>query len=93
MQLAPRQVGRVVDLAKYLSKRGRQKESDAVFAEALKLAPNHPSVLFERANLLIREKRNLSEARDLLKRYLQAPLTPEDPPREEAERLLKQTGA
>lgn len=93
VELAPRQVGRVVDLAKYLSKRGRQKESDAVFAEALKLAPNHPSVLFERANLLIREKRNLSEARDLLKRYLQAPLTPQDPPREEAERLLKQTGA
>ena len=30
------------------------------------------------------------QAKDLLKRYLNSPLTPEDPPRADAEKLLKQ---
>jgi tetratricopeptide (TPR) repeat protein len=93
MELAPRQVGRVLDLAKFLAKRGRHKESDAVFEQAMKLAPQDPKVYFERASTLINSKRNLEEARSLLKKYLESPLTPDDPPRQEAEKLLKQTGA
>jgi len=89
-ELAPRQVGRIVDLAKNLSTHGKGKESDALFAQAEKIAPNEPRVIFERANYYIRTKRNLGTAKSLLERYLKTPLSVDDPPRGEAERLLKQ---
>lgn len=88
--MAPKSVGRAVDLAKFLSKQGRMEESEVIFAHAEKIAPNSPRVMFEKANAYVRAKRNLSEARQLLQRYLQSSLTPDDPPRAEAERLLKQ---
>jgi tetratricopeptide (TPR) repeat protein len=90
-ELAPRQVGRVVDLAKYVAKRGRIKESEALFDQAMQMAPNSPKVLFERADTYIRDRRNLDDARELLERYIRSPLTPNDPPRERAEALLKKT--
>jgi hypothetical protein len=37
--------------------------------------------------------RNLEQARRLLERYLRAPITPNDPPRSEAEALLRKIGA
>jgi tetratricopeptide (TPR) repeat protein len=92
-ELAPTQVGRLLDLAKLLSKQGRIKESEAEFAKAEKLFPNSPRVLYARAAAYIRAKRNLPEARQLLKRYLEAKLTPDDPTREEAEKLLRQAGS
>jgi Flp pilus assembly protein TadD len=88
-ELAPRQAGRIVDLAIYLAQHGRVKESDAMFAQAAKVAPNSPKVLFERADTYISEKRNLDDARQLLQRYLASQLTPDDPPRERAQELLK----
>lgn len=88
-ELAPDQVGRRIDLAKFLARRGRTAESDAVFEQAAKSAPGHPKLLFERAQVYVEGKRNPDEARDLLRRYLQADLTPDDPPRAEAERLLR----
>jgi len=88
--LAPRQVGRIIDLAKFLSRTGQHQESETIFAQAEKVAPNEPRLLFERANNYIRAKKNLDQARLLLERYLKSPLTPDDPPRAEAERLLKQ---
>ena len=90
MELAPRQVGRMLDLAKYLAKRGRYQESDAVFDRAEKLAPNAPKVLYARATTYVQQKRNLEKAKKLLVRYLESQLSPEDPPKEAAERLLKQ---
>lgn len=94
LELAPRQVGRVIDLAKYLSKRGRVQESEAVFAQAQKLAPNSPRLLFERAETYVRDGRNLEEARDLLRKYLSTSnLTPEDPPKSAARELLRKAGA
>jgi Flp pilus assembly protein TadD len=89
IELAPRQAGRVLDLAKYLANRGRLKESDAMFAQAFKIAPGSPKVLFERAATYISENRNLGDARQLLQRYLASQLTPDDPPRAQAEALLK----
>jgi tetratricopeptide (TPR) repeat protein len=89
VELAPRQVGRIVDLAVYLAQRGRMKESDAMFAQAAKVAPNSPKVLFSRADSYIREQRNLDDARQLLQRYMASELTPDDPPRERAQELLK----
>lgn len=93
LELAPRQVGRVLALARYLGLRGRAKESDALFEEAERIAPEAPKVLYERAQVYIRTGRNLDEARRLLRRYLSAPLTPGDPPRSGAEALLKKIGA
>lgn len=87
-ELAPRQVGRVIDLAQYLSKRGRVQESEAAFDNAARLAPDSPRVLFERASTYIRDNRNLRQARELLRKYLAFKLTVDDPPREKAEALL-----
>src|ERR1017187_7496094 len=84
-ELAPRQVGRSIDLAKYLSKLGRVQESEAAFAQAEKIAPDNPRILYERARTYIRDNRNLAQARELLKKYLNSPLTPNDPPRQDAE--------
>ncbi len=89
MELAPRQVGRVLDLAKYLAKHGRIQESEAAFDKAEKLAPNAPKVIFARANTYVEEKRNLEQAKSLLIQYLQSNLSPDDPPRQLAEKLLK----
>lgn len=93
IELAPRQVGRTIDLARYLSKLGRVDESEAAFAQAEKITPNNPRILYERASTYIRDNRNLTQARELLKRYLNSPLTPSDPPRYEAEQLLRKVGA
>ena len=90
MELAPRQVGRILDLAKFLARLGRVSESDQVFAQALKLAPNNPQVLYDRAALYIKQKRNLDQAAAMLERYLNSPLTPDNVPREKALELLKQ---
>jgi tetratricopeptide (TPR) repeat protein len=92
MAAAPKQVGRVIDLAKFLSKQGRVEESEQVFEAAEQIAPNSPKLLFQRAETYIKAGRNIDTARDLLKRYLAATLSPEDPPRLEAEKLLKQVG-
>ena len=92
LELAPRQAGRFVDLAKLLAMRGRTRESDALFAEAEQIAPDNPKLLFEHAETYIKEGRNLDEARRLLRRYLQAHLTPNDPPKSDAETLLRKIG-
>jgi Flp pilus assembly protein TadD len=89
MELAPRQVGRVLDLARYLARHGQYQESEAAFRQAEKLAPNSPKVLFARARTYVEEKRNLDEAKVLLKKYLESKLTPDDPSREEAQKLLR----
>jgi tetratricopeptide (TPR) repeat protein len=91
--LAPKQVGRFIDLAKYLAKRGRIQESEAVWEQASRISPDNPKVLFARAQTYVNEHRNLEEARELLQKFMKAPLTPNDPPRQEAENLLKKIGA
>jgi tetratricopeptide (TPR) repeat protein len=91
--VGPHEVGHLIALAKFLANQGRTRESDAVFEEAQKVSPNAPRVWFAKADVLIKEKRNLSEAKMLLEQYVQAPITPDDPPREQAFRLLKQAEA
>jgi len=90
MELAPHQVGRVLDLARYLAKHGRIAESEAAFDKAEQLAPNSPKVCYARAGVYIEQRRNLDRAKALLKKYIQSDLTPDDPPREKAEKLLKE---
>jgi tetratricopeptide (TPR) repeat protein len=88
--IAPQGIGHMIELAKLLAKEGRIRESDQVFAQAQKAAPNSPLVMFAYADVLIKQKRELDEAKSLLEKYLQSPITPDDPPREAAYRLLKQ---
>ena len=79
-------------LAKFLAKQGRYDESEKTFEKAMQMAPDSPKVLFVRAETWISTKRNTSQARELLKRYLASSnLTPDDPPRSEALKLLKKT--
>jgi len=92
MELAPAEPGRVVDLARFVAKRGRLEESDRLFAQAMKLAPGRPATAFAEARINIENHRNLEQARKLLQDYLRASLTPDDPTRQEAEKLLKRAG-
>jgi tetratricopeptide (TPR) repeat protein len=92
MELAPSEAGRVVDLARYLAKRGRLKESDLLFEQAGKMAPDQPRIAFAEASANIENHRGMERARALLESYLHASLTPDDPPRQEAEKLLRRAG-
>src|SRR5438552_817693 len=51
VEAAPMQVGRMVDLAKFLYKQGRVEESEQTFQAAEKLAPNQPRLLYQRAEM------------------------------------------
>ena len=90
--VAPHEVGHLVELARLLANQGKQRESDDVFLEAQTINPKAPGVWFARADVLIKQKRNLNEAKLLLEKYLHASITVDDPPKEEALRLLKQAG-
>ncbi len=89
MELSPNDPGRVVDVAKFLAKRGRLEESDRMFEQAHKLAPLKPGIAFAQAKADVDHHRNTEQARKLLESYLSANLTPDDPPRAEAEKMLK----
>lgn len=89
IELAPHQAMRLMELARFFAKRGRVKESDEAFEQAARLAPKDHTILFYRAETYIEGRRNLGDARSLLQTYLNAQLTPEDPPREKAQELLK----
>jgi tetratricopeptide (TPR) repeat protein len=90
VEIAPKQIGRLIDLARLFTKQGRYHDADLSLAKAEQIEPNSPRLMFAKADLYIKSKRNLDVARDLLKRYLSSSLTPDDPPRAEAEKLLKQ---
>jgi tetratricopeptide (TPR) repeat protein len=89
VEAAPRSVGKFIELARFLAKEGRYQEAERSFERAEKIAPNSPRLMYARADLYISTGRNLEEARALLERYLNAALTPEDPPRAEAVKLLR----
>ncbi|MBV9084484.1 MAG: hypothetical protein JOZ62_17560 [Acidobacteriaceae bacterium] len=90
VQATPGKIAGLLEYAKFLANQGRTKESDALLARAQRIKPDAPTILYTRADLLIRQKRNLSEAKDLLQKYLRSPITADDPPKQEAQRLLKQ---
>jgi len=93
VDLASGEAGRIVDLARFLAKRGRLDESDRLFAQARKLSPEKPGVAFAQARTDIENHRNMDQARKLLQAYLQSRLSPDDPSRQEAEKLLRRAGA
>jgi tetratricopeptide (TPR) repeat protein len=89
MQLAPTQVGRIIDVAKFLYRQERYAESEELFGKAAQLAPDSPLLIFARASVYIDTGRNLDQAKDLLRRYPGLPVTASDPSRSEAARLLQ----
>jgi tetratricopeptide (TPR) repeat protein len=90
IEVSPRQIGRFIELAKFLARQGRFQEADQSLAKAEKINPNAPRLLYAKADLYIKEGRNLDQAKELLRRYLTSDLSPEDPPRSDAQKLLKQ---
>ncbi len=92
INLGPHQVGHLLALGRFLANQGRNKESDAVFLEAQAKHPNAPQVLFAWASVLVKQKRDLPQAKTMLEKYMQASLTPDDPPKHEARRLLREVG-
>jgi len=91
IEAAPMQVGRLIDLAKLLTRQGKNKEADVSLAQAEQVAPNSPRLIYAKAEIYVKSKRNLDVARKLLKQYMGMELTPDDPSRADAEKLLKQT--
>jgi tetratricopeptide (TPR) repeat protein len=89
IELAPKSAARLVDLARYLARQGRHGESDQLFARARKAEPASKHVLYAQAEVYVEARRSLTEARKLLEEYLSGPLTPDDPSRSEALRLLE----
>lgn len=87
---SPTRVGRFIDLAKFLAKQGRYQEADQSIAQAEKLAPNAPKLVYAKADLYVKHGRNLELAKKLLQQYMSMSLSPDDPPRSDAAKLLKQ---
>ena len=90
MELAPHELGRVLDVARYLAKLGRMDESDAYFAQAEKRWPNNPALTFAQAKTYVDYHREPDRSRQLHEQYLKAKITPDDPPKQAAEKLLRQ---
>jgi len=59
VQMAPQQVGRLIDLARFLAKQGRYQESEQNFRKAEKIAPNAPQLIYARADIYVQQGRNL----------------------------------
>jgi tetratricopeptide (TPR) repeat protein len=91
--VAPQAIGHVIALAKFLANQGRIQESDALFLQAQTAHPDAATIWFARADLLIKQRRSLEEAKTLLQKYLHAPTTVDDPPKQAAAQLLKQVAA
>ena len=89
VEQAPTEHGRLADLARFLARQERFTESDAAFEQAARIAPDNAELKFTRARTYLDAKRHQDLARRLLEEYLKASLTPDDPPRADAERLLR----
>ena len=89
-ELAPRQIGRLLDVAKFLAHQGRLTESEGFISKAEKIDPNNPKLLYDKAQTYLIAKKNLPMATKLLEQYLKADLNPDMPSRADAEKLLRQ---
>jgi Flp pilus assembly protein TadD len=88
-EMEPKEAGRLVDLARFLTVHGRIPEADQHLAQADRVASNRPKLLYDKADLYVQSNRNFEMARDLLQKYMESSLTPDDPSRAEASKLLR----
>jgi tetratricopeptide (TPR) repeat protein len=91
VELGP-QAGRHIALARLLAKQRRYEESDQELALAEQTAPSSPRLLYDRAEIYIESHRNLEQAKSLLERYVASDITPDDPPKADARKLLRKIG-
>ncbi len=90
LEMEPANAGQMLNLARFFDRRGRHTESDEWSAKALLTEPENPRIIYGRAEIWVHARRNLNEARTLLRRYVAlASLTPEEPSRAEAAKLLE----
>jgi tetratricopeptide (TPR) repeat protein len=89
MEAAPNDIGRMIDLAGFLSQHGRYQESDQLFELANQKEPNSPRVTFARAAAYINSNRSLAQAQSLLTDYREMAHTPNDPPQSDVLRLAQ----
>jgi tetratricopeptide (TPR) repeat protein len=89
IEAAPQQMGRYIDMARFLAGQGRFQEAERSFARAETISPGSAELLFARADTYIKYGKNPELAKDLLRRYLSMKLTVDDPPRADAEKLLR----
>ena len=89
LELEPAKLGRLLDLASFLSERGRHAEADQLFDRAAELDPGSPDLLFARGRQLALSRRDPRKARSLLEQYLRAARSPDDPPPSEVQALLR----
>lgn len=90
IELGPNQIGKFIELARFLVKQGRYQEAEQNFAQAEKIAPDSPRLMFSRAEIYVKAHHNLDVAKELLKRYMNERLGPDDAPKSEAAKLLRQ---
>jgi len=90
VETAPQKVGRFIEQARFLARQGRFHESDQSLARAEKLSPESPRVIFAKADIYLKSGRNRDEAVKLLRHYMTLSLSPDDPPRQDAAKLLRQ---
>jgi len=90
VRLAPARVGLRLELGRFLARQGRFAEAEESFTNAEAIAPGSPRILFAKAEMYVKYSRNLEVARQILQRYMSLSLTPDDPPRAEAAKLLRQ---
>ena len=89
--LGPDKIGHVLALARFLAGQSRLEECNAILARPDRIAPASPRVLYAKASICMETNRQ-TEARALLRQYLQSQLTPDDPPRAAVEKLLRRAG-
>jgi tetratricopeptide (TPR) repeat protein len=90
MELSPAKLERVLELARFLAQCGRFDESEQYFAQAERMQPHSPRILYARADVYVASGRNLPQARECLRTYLASrELTPDDPSRQQATQLLR----
>jgi tetratricopeptide (TPR) repeat protein len=92
IEATPQKISGFLEYAKFLAAQGRNRESDEVLLKVQQMHPEAARVWYTRADILIRQHRDLPQAKSLLQRYLQASLTVDDPPKQDAARLLRQAG-
>ena len=88
--LKPKAIAHIIGFARFLAHQGRINESTALLDRGDAAAPGSPRLLYARAAIEIETHRDLGQARKLLERYLASDLTPDDPSREAAQKLLRQ---
>jgi cytochrome c-type biogenesis protein CcmH/NrfG len=90
MELAPQQVGKIIELARFLVKQGRFQEAEQNLEHAEKITPNSPRLMYARAEIYVKAHRNLDIAKELLIRYMSSQLSPDDASKADAAKLLRQ---